>query len=768
MQVYVSLILLTVFSCSPARYVPKGEYLLGKNQLESDKKNISDNQLNSYVIQQPNKRLLGARFYLFLYNLSNPEKNNWFQKWLRRIGEEPVIYDPELTKSSADQLRQFIENKGYYHALVDDSVIYRKKDARVTYNIMFNEPYRIMQRTYSFEDTGLISRILPDTTNSLLKKGMRFDKDVLQQERVRVETLLKERGYYHFSKEYIFYNAAIHPDEYSVDLVMNFKEFVEGRPDTRTKVKHHPRYLIGAVYVNPNFTNTNAKNASLQPQMSFDTINFQNLQFLYTGKSNLKPNVIAYNNSIVPGEYYQLSNVNRTYRNLSELSIVRYTNITFKEIDSIDSPGNHKYLDCHIELTQKKLQSYQTEIVGTNSAGDFGIRGNLLYQNLNLLRGAEVFNMKLTGAIESLRNYSGGEYKSMQEIGAESSVVFPKFFSPFRLEGFVQKYAPKTSISVSFNYQSLPIYTRSIANSSFSYKWNGNKYLTHSVWPLELNYVQIYENHSQAWFLDSIEHTPSGYSFKDHVVNVARYAVELNNQAIGKSKDFIFTRLIIESAGNLVNLLTGNAFQRPDSVNPYELFKVPYFQYLRGDVDLRYYNVLDRQNRFVYRLFVGLGYPIGNSTALPYEKKYYAGGPNSIRAWNTRDLGPGSDTSKSSMSYFRNKNGDIKLEANVEYRFKVFWKMEGAIFLDMGNVWAIRKEEDKPGADFNWNRFHKEIAVGSGFGARFDFSFFLLRLDFGIKLRNPVPSEEGNYWIPVFNDFSLRDLHLKFGIGYPF
>jgi outer membrane protein assembly factor BamA len=763
-----SLVLLTLFSCSPARYVPEGNYLLSKNHIQSAEKKIPEDQLKSYVLQKPNKKLLGTRFHLFLYNLSNIEKERWPHGWLRKIGEGPVIYEPGLTKSSSDQLRQFLENKGYYQAVVKDTVMFRGRDAIASYSIQFNKPYRIRSITYTFEDTGLISRILPDTINSLLSKGTKFDKDELQKERVRIETLMKELGYYHFSKEYIFYNASLLPDEYAVELTMNFKEFVEGHPDPRTKIKYHPRFIISNVFLNPNYSSITSKTAAVEPQLSFDTTLYRQIHLLSTGKPNLRPNVLSDNNNIIPGEYYQLSKVNRTYRNFSELSIVRYANITFTEKDTLFSTGRNKYLDAHIDLSQKKLQSYQTEIVGTNSAGDLGVRGNLFYQNLNLLRGAEVFNIKLTGAIESLRNYSGGDFKSMKEIGTESNIVFPKFFVPFRFEGFVQRYAPKTSISVSFNYQSRPIYTRSIANGSFSYKWNGSKYLTHSVWPVELNYIQIYEDRSQVSFLDSISRTPLAYSFKDHVVNVARYSVELNNQAIGKSRDFIFTRFNIESAGNLVNLVTRDQFNRDEDTDPYELFKVPYFQYLRSDVDFRYYNVIDRQNRFVYRLFIGAGYPYGNSTTMPYEKKYFSGGPNSIRAWSTRELGPGSDTSRVSASFFPDKNGDIKLEANIEYRFKVFWKMEGAFFIDMGNIWNIRKDENKPGAEFNWNRFHKEIAVGSGFGARFDFSFFLLRFDFGIKLRNPAPSDDGKNWIPVFRDFDLRDLHLRFGIGYPF
>jgi hypothetical protein len=452
---------------------------------------------------------------------------------------------------------------------------------------------------------------------------------------------------------------------------------------------------------------------------------------------------------------------------MSQLGPVRYTNISFWESDSLGADKPHeRILNSRVELTRKKVQSYQTEIAGTNSDGDLGIRGNLSYQNLNLLRGAEVFNVRFTGAVEALKKRSVNQYSSMREIGVDGSMVFPKFFSPLRLVGFVSRYNPKTSISATFNYQSRPEYTRSIANGSYSYKWDATPYLTHTLWPIELNYVQIYENRSDPSFLDSIKTTPLGYSFEDHLVNVARYGFELNNQRIGKSRDFGFMRFNIESAGNLLNTFMKVA-GRDQSDGKYQLFNVPYFQYMRGDIDLRYYNIIDKQNRIAYRLYMGLGYPYGNSTTLPFEKKFFSGGPNSIRAWSTRDLGPGSDTTSNTFFNFPNKNGDIKLEANLEYRFKVIWKMEAAIFVDAGNIWALRPEADKPGADFAWDRFYKEIAIGTGLGARFDFSFFLLRVDFGLKVRDPA-MPENDRWLAVFKDFSFSDLHWNFGIGYPF
>jgi len=754
------LFILTSFSCSPAKRLSEGQYLLGKNRIDASENTVTESQLESYVLQTPNKRLLGARFYLFLYNLSNPEKEKWPHGWLRKIGEEPVIYDSALTKSSSQQLRQFLENKGYYKAEVTDTVYFRKENAIVTYDIEFNDPYRVKSISHTFEDTALASKVLADSAASLLRLNMRFDKDRLQEERIRIETLLKEVGYFNFSKEYIFYDALTDPDDNSVELTMNIKEYSEGRPDPYSKIRIHPIYRIRNVFVYPNFTD-----ADYGTDTKPDTTFFRNLYFITTGRMNLKPNAVANRNYIIPGELYKLSDVNRTYRNITSLNIVRFTNISFREVDTVPAFGSEKYLDGRIEITQKKLQSMQAEIAGTNSSGDLGVRGNLLYSNFNLFRGAEVFNVRITGAIESLKNQTDGDYKSMKEIGAEASIIFPKFFIPLRLEGFVKKYAPKTSILVAFNYQSRPDFTRSIANSSFSYRWSGNSIITHSVVPLELSYINLYEGLSRSTFLDLIRNTPLAYSFEDHLVNAARYTFELNNQVIGKSRNFVFTRFNFESAAFFVNL-ANNGFGKQDDSVVYKLFNVPYFQYLQSDVDFRYYNVIDRQNRFVYRLFAGMGYPYGNSTALPYEKRYFAGGPNSIRAWNTRDLGPGSYRDTSTL-FFPNQNGDIKLEANVEYRFKLVWKIEAALFVDAGNVWDYNKDPKKPGGEFRWNRFYKEIAVGTGFGARIDFSFFLLRVDVGIRLRDPA-IEGDKKWIPVFRDFGLDDLHLKFGIGYPF
>lgn len=756
-------------SCSPARYVPEGDYLLNKNKVEASQKTIADNQLKSYIVQRPNKKLLGVRFYLFLYNMSNLEKEKWPHNWLRRIGEEPVIYSPEMTLSTVERLDQFLENKGYYNAEVIDTVTFQGKNAKVAYSIIPGQPYTIRTIKYEIRDTAVASLILADTVNSLLERGMVFDKDILQEERSRIENLLKEEGYFRFSKEYIYYQAdEVESPPNTFDLTMRIEDFIEGNTVPSSDFIPHPKYTIGNIYIYPNISSPENANASLASQ-PYDTLVYDDQFFLYKGRLNLKPSVVSNASYLIPGQFYRLSNVNSTYRNLSELGLVRYTNIAFVENDGTTDLSGQHMLDCRIELTQKKIQSYQIEPVGTITDGDMGVRGNLLYQNLNLFRGSEIFNLGFTGAIEALKNRTNRKFSSMKEIGVETGIVFPKFLSPFRLKGFVRRYSPRTSISASYNYQSRPDYTRSIANGSFSYRWNASQYVTHTFWPFELNYVQIYEDRSDRDFIDSVRNTPIGYSFEDHMINTAGYSLQLNNQQIGQSRDFIYLRLNLESAGNFVNVFH-TIFSGNEEEYPRQVLNVPYFQYLRGDVDLRYYNVRNIRNTLVYRFYFGMGYSYGNSASLPYEKRFFSGGPNSLRAWSTRDVGPGSyveTSSDTSIFNYANKTGDIKLEANLEYRFKVVWKMEGALFLDAGNIWALHEEENRVNASFKWNRFYKEIAVGTGFGFRFDFSFFVLRLDFGLKLHDPA-LPENERWIPVLKDFSLSDLHLKFGIGYPF
>ncbi len=759
-------LLLFFISCSPAKYVPKENYLLSKNKIKIEQGKIEKSKLKNYIRQQPNKKILGFRLNLALYNISNLSKTKWPHGWLRKIGEEPVIFDPFLTKQTVSQLEKYLETKGYYNAIVKDTTVYRgKRNAKVYYSINPKEPYCIRNIYYLFEDTSLMTIVLNDTINSLITKGMLFDKDVLQEERIRIEDVLKQNGYFRFSKEYIYYTAEVIPEINKIDLTLGIKEFIEGEVDRKSKVRHHKKYGIHNVTIYPDFTAYEAFSQPLK-ENNPDTFKYNNIKFIVNQKKKIKPSVISSHNYINPGQIYNYNNVDKTYRNLSSLGLFKFVNVQFSE------PKNQNQetfglnpLDCKIELTRNKVQSYEVEFVGTNSYGDLGVRSNLLYKNLNLFRGAEIFNFKLTGAIEALKD---SLYSRSVVFGTEFRIEIPKFLLPLRSQEFVKKYSPKTFFSLALNHRAEKKYVKTYASAAIGYTWKGNRHLRHSVYPLELNFVQVDEEKSK----DILEDSTYIYlwpSFTDHMVGVSRYAVEYNNQEIGKAKDFMYFKMNLETSGNLLFALSKLTNRSTNNEGNYLFFEVPFSQYLRSDFDFRYYRVFDAKNSLVYRIFFGLAYPYGNLKSVPYEKKYFVGGPNSVRAWNAYTLGPGSYNDTTSNKVLRKyKNpGDIKLELNLEYRFKLFWKLEGALFMDAGNIWDIYKQDERPNAFFEWNRFFKELAIGTGFGTRFDFPYILLRIDLGMKVKDPsLP--QGKRFVFLDQNYKGKLFTLQFGIDYPF
>ncbi len=751
-----------ISSCGSAKYVPKDKYLLDKYTIKTESKKINQEELVTYVKQKPNKKILGLKFHLSVYNVSREKKDNWWNRWLRTIGEEPVVLDEFLTKKTSSQLELYLHNKGYYNGEVKDTTLYKKKKAKIIYSLELHEPYLINIVSYKFEDTTLMRFVLADSANCLLKPKNNFDVDVLSGERERIEKLLKDKGFYNFSKEYIFYQADSSHSDHKVNVSLVVKKYRQLHSDGTFTEIPHPKYEIGKVFI---VTCFNAKEALADPDAyrnNLDTTIIDGINILYDDKQNVKPGVVLSSNFILPGEWYKLSNVSQSYRNLSSLQVFRLVTIDFTEPANQEDSIIRK-LDCNIQLTPFVLQSYSIELEGTNSSGNIGGGGNLVYQHRNLFKGAENFDMRFKGAVETIKQNTTTKYGNMVELGAEANLSIPKFLLPFRTEQFIKKYNPKTTLKLAYNFQRRPDYIRTVANASFGYIWKGNRFLTHVINPIEINLVQI--PYKSQEFIDLLEGTYIYYSYQPHLVTVTNYSLTYTNQNLQKNKDFIYMKFNAEAAGNILY----SAFKitdQPKNNGAYELFNTNFAQYLRSDIDFRHYNILNPGNSIVYRLFAGAGLPYKNSTALPFEKKYFSGGANSIRAWQVRDLGPGSYKELVKQRY-SNQTADIKLEANLEYRFKLFWVLEGALFVDAGNIWAINKNDDREGALFQLNKFYNDIAVGTGFGTRFDFSFFIFRFDLGIKTRDPeYPS--GEKWIFGSRQLGREDFVLNLGIGYPF
>lgn len=749
-------------SCSPAKRISDGNYLYNKSRIELDKKKIDQASLKRYQRVSTNKKILGVRFHLFLYNIANPEKEGFPHSWFRKIGEAPVIYDSVLIGQNSNNFKKYISDKGYNSVQVNERHVRKsRKKMNVVYEFELGEPTVINSLKYNFEDNSISSIVYSDTTRALIKKGSLFDKTLMQAERLRIEALLKNNGYYKFSKEYIFYEVSHSSVENAIDVTLNIRQSISGFINPITKIRPHKQYKIANVNIYPNLQPT-------EERKKYDTVTYNLHNVLYSGKKKIKATTLVDANRLLPGSLFSLQNTERTYANYSQLGLFRFINVGFTEQESDSEYG---LLNCNVELAMRKRQSYAFEVVMTNSDNDLGIRGNITYDNYNIFRGGEHFHIGLSGAIESLENRLGIE--PMREIGIITRLETPKFLLPFSAPEFQRKYSPRTALQLSYNNQRQPHYVRTVANSSFGYTWRGNSFNRHSVYPIDFYLVKLPEGIDSDYFENNIKGTRLENSFIDHTILGVRYGFEFSDQTNEGKTNFVYFKSNLESAGLMVN----EANKLADWGNDSLFFGVPYFQYVRGDFDFRQFNVLTARDRVVYRIFAGIGIPYGISNAMPFEKMYWAGGPYGIRAWRERSLGPGSypDTT-------HNQLGDIKLEANLEYRFKLFWKLEGALFVDAGNVWLLKDDVKRPGAAFHFNSFLNDIAIGTGFGARFDFSFVLIRLDFGIKLRDPAIQPDnrlpynndtpyyltGSKWTFKNPDVDFWDVSFQFGIGYPF
>ncbi|MEN8230246.1 MAG: BamA/TamA family outer membrane protein [Bacteroidota bacterium] len=752
-----------LYSCQVTKYIPEDEYLLHSYKIESGDGDFDKKALDDYIKQKPNKRIIFWRFYLSLYNLSSPEKENGFHNWLRRIGEPPVVLDEELKERSSEQLSLYMRNKGFYQAIVSDTTILRKHRAKVVYTVNPNQPYKIRNITYFFHDATISSLVLTDTISSKFRVGEHFDVDMLQQERIRIETVLRDSGYYSFSRDYVYYEVDSALNRQQVDITLGISNYPT--QDRRGRLIHvdHPVYKIRNVHMVTDYNAVNFERKRDSGMLQKDTLLFDSVHVVYSEKPNIRPSVVTQKNYIIPGELFDASNVQRTYRNLSSLSAFQMVDIRFNEVET-ETP----MLDCEVLIAPSTRQSYTIKVEGTNSAGNIGAAGNLSYRHRNLFGGSEQFDLSFLGAIETLKETnpdpdSAGSLNLMQEIGVEARLRIPKFLLPFRADQFIRKYNPQTNIRLSYNYQKRPDYIRTLANASFGYDWRGTENLIHRVFPVEASLILTpYKSDS---LKDWLEGKYLFYSYEPHLIIDSRYSLIWSNQKLLKNQSFQDIRFNVETAGNL--LYSGfNAFAvEPDSGN-YQLLGVDFAQYLKTDIDFRSYTFLYEDVSLVLRGFAGVGFAYGNSNAMPFEKQYFSGGANSIRAWQVKNLGPGSYNDPDESTY-PNQTGDVKLEANMEYRFKLFWKLEAALFMDVGNIWSLSSEDDREGAGFEFSRFYKELAVGTGVGTRFVFSFFIFRFDLGIPLRNPYPIE-GSAWLPGNAGISGKDLTFNMAIGYPF
>jgi outer membrane protein assembly factor BamA len=784
--IFIIVFFLFITSCNPTKYVPEGESLLNENHISVNKEGIKKSDLLPYIKQNPNKRIFDTRFYLGLYNLSNINKDKWPHNWLRSIGEEPVIYDSYATNKTKEQIKSYVASKGYFDGKVTDTVKTANRKSDVFYNVDLHRPYTIRNLTYEIADSNISNLCFFDSVNCVIVRGKPYDVDVLQAERTRFERFIRDHGFYGFSSDYISFKVDSTVGNRQVDIIYNIRNFTKLDEYNRITSGPFAVYTIKNIYIYPDFVPKEALESGDFYLKGLDTTYYRGYYFVTSNKiPEVKYDLIIQSLYLKAGSVYNVSSTEQTQTHLMLLKIYRLVNINYNDSKENESlKGMELKLDCNIQLTLLSQQSYKVELEGTNSAGNLGGALNLIYQNVNLFHGAELFSAKLKGAY-AVYSQPNQTLSSTQEYGVETSLRLPEFVVPFvKTENFIRKYNPSTTLLASYDYQSLPFYTRTIANVSFGYGWK-SRYNEHIVNPLQLSMVNV-PSIDPGYKAKIISSSYLAHSYDAVLIFGGSYSFIFNNQKIKNSRDYWFLRINAETAGNLFGLAEKLAGGKKtlevdttaegnivDSTRVYKILGQPFAQYVKADIDLRFNYKFNDVSSIVYRGFVGIAIPYGNSSAVPFEKQYFGGGANDIRAWQVRTLGPGSyaDTSK-----FLNETADIKLEANAEYRFKLFWILEGALFIDAGNIWSYK---GPAGSEFTFRNFYKDIAVGTGTGFRFDFKFVIARVDLGMKLRDPLqtngsmngPSpghDTGSKWVFLNGPYKRKDFTIVLGIGYPF
>jgi hypothetical protein len=772
------LIFLLFVSCNPAKRLPEGRFLLERNRIEIKEAEIKREELNTYLRQRPNRKILGFyRFHLNVYQFADRGRETRIRSWMKNtIGEPPVLYDQTLAQSTLRQFELYMHSKGYFNADINFETDFRRNRAFVTYEVTGNKPYIVNKLEYRVNDNNIRSFIQQDTIYSLIKSGQRYDADRMQRERDRIERQLRNQGFFNFSRELIVFQVDSNLNQHKLNLeliVNNPSRPVPGFRDSVLEIPHR-RYKIDEVVILPEFSplqaDTPRSDTTFYVRTGSDDDKEFKYKFLHHGPLRIKPRVITNHIMVRPGEYFRVQDVEQTYTFLSGMRNFRYINLHFSEIDNPEKENSSDtlgFLRTHVQLNRTPANAFTIEAEGLNSAGNLGIAGNLLYQNRNVFRGAEIFNMRFKGALEV-----SGEARAEEviqrlpfntvEVGVETGIDFPVLLLPFRIGRISRNARPKSSITTGINYRQRPDYTRYVINLNYGFEWNETPQKRHFINPLELSSIRV--------FNDSIlranipESNPLLLSrFRDHLIHGVTYTYIYNTQQLGRTGNFVYLRTNFESAGNTLSIGAEALNLKKNENDSYTIFNIPFAQYLKGDADFRFYRVLDVRQSLVFRIMGGLGVPYGNVDVMPFIKSYYGGGANGIRAWKIYSLGPGGYPGSEEIRFDR--YGDIKLETNLEYRFGIYRFWHGAFFVDAGNVWFLRENEQFPGGEFQFSRLADDIAIGVGLGLRMDFNFFVLRIDAGVPVKNPA-RRSSEQWISGWPRFS--EFNFNLGIGYPF
>ena len=686
--------------------------------------------MEQYINQKANTKWFSLfAVPLGTYNLSGRDSTKWINRILKRLGEEPVLFDTLKAEMSRKNLGTVMQNMGYLHADVSLKTIANDKKIKVIYTLHTGKPYFIGNIEYDIYDKNIAQILdMKNENNRGLKKGMIFSINNLENERKRITNILSDSGYYKFNKDYIIYEADSTRTNDSIDVNLKLMKF---RANSKSPEKDHNRYYINKV----NFTSADGD------------------------KIKLRRSVLSDNLAIKEGAPFCEHDLQTTYNNFARLQAVKYTNIRFEELPDTS------LLNCNIQLSTNKPNTISFQPEGTNTAGDLGAAASLTYENRNLFHGSEMLSIQLRAAFEAITGLEGYQAEDYEEYNIEGRLMFPRFIAPFLSENFRRNSNAHSELTVSYNLQNRPEFHRRVFTAAWKYLWNAPKQnSTYRFDLIDLNYVYmpwISEKFKEDYLDDdSNRNAILRYNYEDLFIMKMGFGMTYNNGVHAIKAN-------IETSGNILSLLSGVSKFDKNNQGQYTLFNIAFAQYVKADFDYTRLFTFDWRNSLALHFGFGIAYPYGNSKILPFEKRYFSGGANSVRGWNVRELGPGKFKGTDGRIDFINQTGDMKLDFNLEYRTALFWKFNGAFFIDAGNIWTLRSYADQPGGQFKFDEFYKQIAVSYGLGIRLNLDYFILRLDMGVKAINPAYTTTEEHY-PIISPNFKRDFSLHFAVGLPF
>ncbi|MFV8341874.1 BamA/TamA family outer membrane protein [Flavobacterium sp. XS2P39] len=756
---YFLFLALFATSCSNTKYLPEGDllYIGAKVKVEGNDTSKKENKalktaLKEIIRPKPNSSFLGLRPKLYIYNLAGtPKKEKGWRHWLKtKVGEPPVLYSQVDLEYSKSVVQNFSENSGYFNAKTTADSTRKGKRATAEYSVKPGRQYKIREVKFP-TDSSLISNAVRNTRRrSLLKKDQGYSLDAIKLERIRIDARLKEKGFFYFNPDYLKVQVDSTVADHQVDLIVKVK-------DETPKLAETP-FKINKIIVYPNYSI-----ASDSLKIDYNSIKKYNDFTIIDPENLFKPRVFDRALYFKKEDLYNRTDHNLSLNRLVNLGTFKFVKNQFRASDTI---GN--YLDAYYYLTPLPKKSIRMEVLAkTNSANYTGTELNFNWSNRNAFRGAELLTISAFGGVEVQVSGQNSGF-NVYRVGTEANLVWPRFVSPFKLNpasGFV----PKTKATIGYEFQNrIKLYSLQTFKGSFGYLWKENERKEHLFNVTEITYASP-QNVTPLYREQILANASLGKVIEKQLIFGPSYSYTYTNTLQKRKKNTFYYKGTIDLAGNIAGLVTGANIQKGDTI---KLFDVPFSQFVKIENDFRHYLKLGPDSQLASRIIVGAGFAYGNSREMPFIKQFFIGGTNSLRAFRARSIGPGTfDGSNTTTAFLADQSGDLKLEFNTEYRAKIYDFIKGALFVDGGNIWLLKDNPEKPGAQIS-KKFLSELAVGTGVGLRFDFSFLILRTDFAFPIRKPY-LPDGERWVLdkiSFGSGTWRKENLVFNlaIGYPF